>query len=117
MSPAKKGRQLRPKKFCPTKLSPDNKKKYGKESIFDKKSSFKFQTTKSWIRSSKKISDFEFDKEIMEINSDEDSDEYECNLKELEVNKRLKIVTGLLLDCNWIKTTHFPFQKPLKKLL
>ena len=78
MSPEKKGRRLRPKRSPLTKISPEDKKKHGKELVFD---------TKSWIKKVQhvKMRDYEFDAEIMEINSDVDSDEQECNLKELEV--------------------------------
>lgn len=42
--------------------------------------------TKSWIESVRKIKqDYELDEEIMDIPSDDDEDEIECNLKELEV--------------------------------
>lgn len=48
--------------------------------------------TKKWLQGVQKAkSDYQYDEELMEINSDEESDEFECNLKELEV--RLK---GLL---------------------
>lgn len=40
---------------------------------------------RNWLDNVKKSKNFyQYDDDLKEINSDEDSDEYECNLKELE---------------------------------
>lgn len=84
MPPGKKRRKLRAKKTTSTKAPPDAKKKHLQESLFD---------TKSWIKNVQnvKMSDYEHNGEIMEINSDEDSDDFECNLKELEASKHFAL--------------------------
>lgn len=81
MSPRRKNRKAKPTRVSPRKLSRKPEKKSTKTSFFD---------TKSWIKKIQnvKMSEYEYDEELMEINSinsDADSDEYECNLKELEV--------------------------------
>lgn len=58
--------------------------KTSKESDDDKS----FNYLKNWLQTvqqSLEYREFQYESEIEEINSDEESDEYECNLKELEV--------------------------------
>lgn len=74
MSPSKKRRKMQPKKFSPRKISPDTKKKHARDAYLE--------TCKKWIRKQKKM-EYDLD-EILEISSDEDSDDNECNLKDLE---------------------------------
>lgn len=46
-----------------------------------------WNVTKKWLENVKKAGEYQYAPEdLMEINSDEESDEFECNLKELEVS-------------------------------
>lgn len=73
----KKAKKLTLSKSSPTKTSPDLSKKIGKDALTD---------MKKWIEKVRLAkNDYQFDGDIMEINSDEESDEVECNLKVLEV--------------------------------
>lgn len=74
----KKTKKLTLSKSSPTKTSPDLSKKLDKDALHD---------MKKWIESVRVAkNDYQFDGELIEINSDEESDEYDCNLKELEVS-------------------------------
>lgn len=92
----KKAKKLTLSKSSPTKTSPDLSKKLGKDALSD---------MKKWIEKVRLAkNDYQFDGDIMEINSDEESDEVECNLKELEVriNQSLKVnnfYKDFLLEC------------------
>lgn len=64
----------------PAKPSPNISKRMNKDSI---------SNMQNWLEAVKSAkNDFQFVNEISLINSDEESDEFECNLKELEVIKK-----------------------------
>lgn len=53
---------------------------------------------KTWLDGIQKASpDYQYDSELIEINTDEDSEEFECNLKELEVRTALTKIVHLRL--------------------
>lgn len=71
-----------------TKKSSSKKSKANLPKEIDKES---FNSMRKWAEDVKNANlDYQFDAEIVEINSDEESDEFECNLKDLEV--RLKSI-------------------------
>lgn len=73
--PRKRKKQLL-KKSSPTKSAPRVSKAIDKVTL---------NLTKKWLEEVQ--NDYQYDDELMEINSDEEaSDEFECNLKELEVS-------------------------------
>lgn len=81
----KKGKKLTAKKSSPVKSRLKVSTKIDKES---------FGSLKTWLDGVKGAKfDFQYDNEIQEINSDEDSDEFECNLKELEVRLDFNILS------------------------
>lgn len=60
-------------------------KKLRKSSEFESPDNASPDYMRSWLENVKKSKNFyEHDEDLKEINSDEDSDEFECNLKELE---------------------------------
>lgn len=85
--PRRKGKKLTVKKSSPKKSSLNASKSMDKDS---------FNSMKTWLDAIKKNnSDFQYNTELMEINTDSESDEFECNLKELEV----RIIRFMLNFC------------------
>jgi altronate dehydratase len=69
---------------------------------------------KNWLETVKGAKDdFQFDNELFEIISDEESDEFDCNLKELEVRELVGEAYTVCLK----KLFSSFFQKPLNTLL
>lgn len=83
--PRRKGKKLTAHKPSPKKSPSDASKKINKDYMKN------WVETVSKLSSAKNGSGYDFDNEIFEINSDEESDEFECNLKELEVNMINKV--------------------------
>lgn len=83
-----------------TKKSSSKKSKANLPKEIDKES---FNSMRKWAEDVKNANlDYQFDAEIVEINSDEESDEFECNLKDLEV--RLK---SIIDDSFWLIKSFF----------
>lgn len=87
--PRRKGKKLTVKKSTPRKSSLKASKNMDRDS---------FNYMKTWLDGIQKASpDYQYDSELIEINTDEDSEEFECNLKELEVSTTLTKIVHLRL--------------------